>query len=149
MFSRHWGNCFAYFGGLVVVGDYQSGNLYSLDMDTYTDNGTQRKWLRSWRALPKPTDTPIKFSSLRIDMQTGAAPDGTTPRCMLRWSDDGGATWSDYRIAPAGAPGQTALRVKFNRLGSTRRGSGLDRIFELSSTDPFKVALMGAELEAG
>jgi hypothetical protein len=36
----------------------------------------------------------------------------------------------------------------FRRLGSTRRNSGLDRIFELSSTDQFPVALIGADLEA-
>lgn len=69
------------------------------------------------------------------------------PRVMLRWSDDGGHTWSDYRIGSVGNIGQTALRVKFNRLGSTRINSGLDRIFELSSTDPYTGRLIGAVLE--
>jgi hypothetical protein len=148
--NRHWANCFAAFNGRNVIGDYQSGNLLAYNLDTLTDNGKTRKWVRTWRALPKPTDDPVSFYSLRIDMETGSrfVPSGTAPQCMLRWSDDGGHTWSDQRIIPVGSIGQTALRVKFNRLGSTRRNSGLDRIFELSSTDQFRVALIGAELDA-
>lgn len=147
-FLRHQSNCFVFFGGKSVVGDYRNGNLYALDTDALTDAGVQRKWLRSWRALQQPTFDPVTFESLQIDMQTGIGiPDGTNPQCMLRWSDDGGHTWSNYRIAAVGATGQTALRVKFNRLGSTRRNHGLDRYFELSSTDQFPVALIGANLE--
>ncbi len=147
--NRWWPNCAVQFGGETVVGDGLSGNLYRLDLDAATDNGTARKWLRSWRALPKPTDQPITFRSLRIDMQTGVGiPDGTDPAVTLRWSDDGGHTWSAPRVAQIGGPGATAQRVKFNALGSTRRNSGLDRIFELASADAFPVALVGAELEA-
>jgi hypothetical protein len=148
MFSRHWGA----FGtpladGSVIVGDYRNGNIYKLDEAALTDAGQTRRWVRSWRALPKPTDSPSRFSSLRIDMQTGiGVPDGTSPNCMLRYSDDGGNTWSTEHIAPVGPPGATAQRVMFHRLGSTRRGTGLDRIFELSSADQFPVTLIGAEL---
>lgn len=144
---RHQGNCYAFFDGRHLIGDYASGNIYALNLDTQTDNGAPRKWLRSWRATPAPVDSTMRFNALRIDMQTGmGVPDGTNPQVMLRWSDDGGHTWSNQRFGSAGKTGETALRVKFNRLGSTRRNSGLDRIFELSSADPFAVALIGADL---
>lgn len=132
----------------VVVGDYRNGNLYLLDPSALTDNGTQRKWLRSWRALAKPVRIPVKFNELAIDMETGAddIPEDTNPQAVLRWSDDGGHTWSNEKFAPVGTTGQTAKRVMFKRLGSTRRLTGLDRIFELSSTDQFKTALLGAEI---
>lgn len=147
-FHRHWGNAYAFFAGKHVIGDYLTNNLYSYNLDQALDNGTQRKWLRSWRALPQPSEDPISFKSLRIDMQTGLqVPDGTNPQCMLRFSDDGGHNFSNERKAAVGPPGATAQRVKFNRLGATRRNSGLDRIFELSSSDVFGVALIGAELE--
>ena len=117
-------------------------------MNTLTDNGTPKKWVRSWRALPQAVFDPMTFSSLQIDMQTGIGiPDGTNPQVVLRWSDDGGHNWSNPRILAAGQIGKTALRVKANRLGSTRLNSGLDRIFELSSTDQFPVALIGADLQ--
>lgn len=148
VFNRHWSNAYTFFAGKRLVGDYRNGNIYFLDTSALTDNGTQRKWLRSWRALPKPTLDPVRFSKLQVDMQTGiGVPDGTNPKCMLRWSDDGGHNWSNEMIEPVGPPGATAKRVMFNRLGSTRRNSGLDRIFELSSADQFPVALIRAELQ--
>lgn len=148
VFSRHWANCYAAFNGKCVVGDYRNGNLYAFDMTTQTDNGTPKKWVRAWRALPQPVFEPMTFSSLQIDMETGiGVPDGTNPQVTLRWSDDGGHRWSNGRILAAGKTGETALRVKAKRLGSTRLNSGLDRIFELSSTDAFLVSIIGANLE--
>lgn len=146
-FNRHWVNCGAFFNGRNLIGDYRNGRIYAFNLDTLTDADTRRRWLRTWRALPKPTMSPTRFPSLQIDMQTGATqvPAGTDPQAVLRFSDDDGHTWSNERIAAVGPTGMTAQRVKFNRLGSTRRTTGLDRILELSSSDPFKVALIGAE----
>ena len=146
-FNRHQGNCHAFFNGKNVVGDYQTGNLYALDLNTYTDNGSQRKWLVTWRATQEIPETSTQFASLQIDMQTGiGVPDGTNPLVMLRWSDDGGHNWSTERAVSAGATGATAQRVRFLALGSTRANTGLDRLFELSSTDQFPAALIGASI---
>lgn len=131
-----------------VVGDYLTGNIYAFNPATYTDNGTRRRWLRRWRALPQNTFAAIKFTSLSIDMQTGAGvPTTGNPQLMLRWSDDGGHTWSGQRIVAAGTLGQTAQTIKFNRLGMTRRWAGSDRIFELSCADPFMIAILDAEVD--
>ena len=145
---RHWGNAFATFNGQQILGDYRNGNIYAMDPAQPLDNGAQRKWVRTWRALAKPSDEPVKFSNLRIDMLTGiGAQNGANPLAVLRWSDDGGYTWTSERFAAIGPIGMTALRVKFTQLGGTRRNHGLDRIFELSSTDVTQVALVGAVLE--
>lgn len=146
-FEQHWSTCHALFNGMHVVGDYRNGNIYSLNLNTQLDNGVQRKWLRSWRALVEPQFEPVTFSQLQINMQTGiGVPDDANPQAMLRWSDDGAHTWSNERYQSVGKTGEVALRVTFKRLGSTRLNSGLDRIFELSSSDQFGVALIGAEL---
>lgn len=150
-YHRHWANCYTTFLGINLVGDYRNGNIYAYDLNNPTDNGAQRKWLRSWRALQKPQPTPLRFPALQIDMETGGLPPGqpipsVEPQAVLRWTDDGGHNWSDERFVGVGNIGQTGKRVRFNRLGSTRRNSGLDRIFELSSTDVFNVALIGADL---
>lgn len=147
-FSRHWSNACVFYNGQTIVGDYRSGNLYVLDLEAQTDALTRRKWLHTWRALSQPTLNPTRFNSLTIDMQTGiGVQDAENPLCVLRWSDDGGHNWSNERFMAVGKVGETARRVIFKRLGSTRRNSGLDRIFELSSTDFFDVALMGADIE--
>lgn len=146
--NRHWGDnhCFAY--GKNVIGDYQSGNLYAFDLVSPLDNGQQRRWLRSWQALPQPSDNPVSFDWLRIDMQTGInAQVGANPLCQLRWSNDDGLTWPVTRYAPVGKTGETTRRVMFRRLGSTKSHKGLNRSFELSSCDIWNCAIVGAELQ--
>lgn len=134
--------------GAGVLGDYLTGNLYAWNPSTLTDNGTQKRWVRRWRALAQGSPQAKRFSSLAVSMQTGdAVPNGAAPQMMLRWSDDGGSTWSDTRIGAVGRLGQTTQIVKFNRLGMTSRFGGSDRIFELSSADQFAVALLDAEVD--
>jgi hypothetical protein len=63
---------------------------------------------------------------------------------MLRWSDDGGHTWSNEHWASIGLIGAYGHRVFWRRLGMTLKLR--DRVYELSGTDPNKIAIMGAEL---
>jgi len=72
-----------------------------------------------------------------------AAP-GYNPEAMLRWSDDGGHTWSNEHWSPLGRIGAYGHRTFWRRLGMTVKLR--DRVYELSMTDPVKVAIMGAEL---
>jgi len=69
---------------------------------------------------------------------------GLDPRVMLRWSDDGGHTWSNEHWAPLGKVGEYSQRVFWRRLGMTLKLR--DRVYEVSGTDPVKIAIMGAEL---
>lgn len=135
--------------GRGVLGDYRTGNLYAFNPNTLTDHGTARRWLRRWRALPAATSAADRFAWLLVNMMTGIGiPDGAAPHVSLRWSDDGGHTWSDERIMAVGPLGETNRTVKFNRLGATRRYKSSDRTFELSSTDPFLVAILDAMVGA-
>ncbi len=146
-FERHRGNAYAFFNDTCVLGDYANGNLYAIDLDTLTDNETTRKWQRSWRALAEPIYAPVRFSSLQLDMQTGVGVVTPAPTVELEWSDDGGHTFSTPLSRGCGASGDTDARVFWTRLGSTRRNSGLDRIFRVSSTSQFQVCLINAELD--
>jgi hypothetical protein len=215
-FTRHRSNNQCNFGGTIIVGDYQNGNIYELDLDTYSDNNDVQKWLRSWRAL-MPGQNNLKRTtqhSLQLNAETGvglnlypayesedittedgkeivaefvqgylvtqagleltteandefetlstinypepypnnyvlatigypAAP-GYNPQAMLRWSDDGGHTWSNEHWASMGRIGQYGFRTFFRRLGMTQKLR--DRVYEISGTDPVKIAIIGAEL---
>jgi hypothetical protein len=66
------------------------------------------------------------------------------PRAMLRWSDDGGHTWSNEHWKSMGRIGQFGYRTIWRRLGMTLEIR--DRVYEVSGTDPVKIAIMGAEL---
>ena len=76
----------------------------------------------------------------------GYAISSTDPRVMLRWSDDGGHTWSNEHWASMGKIGEYGKRVIWRRLGMTTKLR--DRVYEISGTDPVKIAIMGAELTA-
>ena len=69
---------------------------------------------------------------------------GTDPQVMLRWSDDGGHTWSNEHWRSMGKIGEFGHRVIWRRLGMTMKLR--DRVYEVSGTDPVKIAIMGAEL---
>ena len=69
-----------------------------------------------------------------------------TPQVMLRWSDDGGHTWSNEHWASMGKIGEYGKRVIWRRLGMTTKLR--DRVYEISGSDPVKIAIMGAELTA-
>jgi hypothetical protein len=148
-FTRHRSNCQCNFGGNTVVGDYENGNIYTLDLNVYADNGGIQKWLRSWRALPTGTNTLRRTAqhSLQLDCEAGTGLNtgqGSDPEIMLRWSDDGGHTWSNEHLSKMGKIGQYYRRVFWRRLGMTMQLR--DRVYEVSQTDPVKAVIVGAEL---
>jgi hypothetical protein len=69
---------------------------------------------------------------------------GANPQVMLRWSDDGGHTWSSEHWKSMGKIGHYGFRTIWRRLGMTLKIR--DRVYEVSGTDPVKIAIMGAEL---
>ena len=181
-FMRHRSNCQCNFGGNILLGDFQNGNIYRFDLDVYADNNDIQKWLRSWRALPTGQNNLKRTAhhSLQLDCETGVGingfsvaetlylttennnflttessdyliadqgtglTQGSDPQVMLRWSDDGGHTWSNEHWSPIGKIGAYGHRTFWRRLGMTLKLR--DRVYELSGTDPNKIAIMGAEL---
>ena len=146
---RHRSNCQMVFNNEVIVGDYQNGTIYAFDLAVYDDNGAIQKWLRSWRALPTGQNTLKRTThhSLQLDCESGVGLNigqGSNPQAMLRWSDDGGNTWSSEHWASMGAIGDYGRRVFWRRLGMTMKLR--DRVYEVSGTDPVKIAILGAEL---
>jgi hypothetical protein len=149
VFVRHRSNCQCNFVGNIIVGDYENGNIYKFSLDIYADNGGIQKWLRSWRALPTGQNNLKRTAhhSLQLNCESGVGLNdgqGSDPQAMLRWSDDGGHTWSNEHWSPMGKIGAYYQRVFWRRLGMTLKLR--DRVYEVSGTDPVKIAIMGAEL---
>lgn len=149
-FVRHRSNCQVSYDNEIIVGDFENGNIYAFDLETYADNGDIQKWLRSWRALPTGENNLKRTSqhTLQIDCETGVGLNtgqGDDPQMMLRWSDDGGHTWSNEQWASIGKVGEYFQRTFYRRLGMTLKLR--DRVYELSGTDPVKIAIVGAQLD--
>jgi len=148
-FTRHRSNCQMSFNDQIVVGDYQDGRVYAFDLNVFADDGQIQRWLRSWRALPTGQNNLKRTAqhSLQLDCETGVglnSGQGSDPQVMLRWSDDAGHTWSNEHWKSMGAIGQYGFRTIWRRLGMTEKIR--DRVYEVSGTDPVKIAITGAEL---
>ena len=142
---RHRSNCMMLFQGNIYVGDYQNGNIYSMSRTYFTDNGTPI--LRQRRAPHLTTDLKrVFYNDLQIQFQPGVGiqnGQGEFPQAMLRWSDDGGSTWSNEHWTPIGSVGQYKNRAIWRRLGQAR-----DRVFEVNVTDPINAVVVSANLNA-
>ena len=152
-YTRHRGNCCAVFQGLVLVGDYEDGSIYQIDKNNYTDNGQKIRRLR--RAPHLVSDFQRQyFDELQIQFQPGVGLTGITtplnsavvgadPQAMLRWSNDGGSTYSNEHWTSIGLIGKYKNRAIWRRLGSAR-----DRVFEVVVSDPINAVIISANLKA-
>jgi hypothetical protein len=184
VYHRHRSNCAAVFQDIVVVGDWENGNLYQLDQSEYTDNGDEIRRLR--RAPHLVADLQRQyFDELQIQFQPGVGAGGFSrdrntyigdpytiplndpltigvqeivvlgnanqinpndtlynPKAMLRWSNDGGSTWSKEYWQDIGQQGKYKHRAMWRRLGMAR-----DRVFEVVVTDPVKAVIISANLK--
>ena len=141
----HKGSCHMFFNQRNLIGDRSNGNIYQLKTTVYSDNGDE---IHRERITPHLHDEMrlIKHSSLHIDMETGVGlttGQGSDPQLMMRYSDDGGNTWSNERWVSIGKKGKYKNRARFTRLGQAR-----DRVYKIKITDPVFVQINGAYLNA-
>jgi hypothetical protein len=71
------------------------------------------------------------------------SPTTTNPQAMLRWSNDGGSTWSREYWVSIGQLGKYRNRAIWRRLGTAR-----DRIYEVSISDPVNAVIVSANLKS-
>ena len=152
-YHRCRANCVAVFQNMVLVGDWQNGQIYELDPNNFTDNGQNVRRLR--RAPHLVTDLQRQyFEEFQIQFQPGVGTTGvsmpvdtksttTYPQAMLRWSNDGGSTWSREYWVTIGQEGKYKNRAIWRRMGWAR-----DRVYEVVVTDPVNAVIISANLKA-
>ena len=152
-YHRCRANCSAVFQNMVLVGDWQNGQIYELDPNNFTDNGQNVRRLR--RAPHLVTDLQRQFfDEFQIQFQPGVGTTGTSlpldttrtttyPQAMLRWSNDGGSTWSREYWVTIGQEGKYKNRAIWRRMGTAR-----DRVYEVVVTDPVNAVIVSANLKA-
>lgn len=145
-FQRHRSANHMLFNGTHVVGDYADGRLYALDLGYYSDDGDPLVSLRACPHLASPTGNEVRYSKIRIDIETGVGlvvGQGADPVGMLRWSNDGGHTWSPLSEMKMGKIGEFKRRCELDMLGMAR-----DRVFEWSCSDPVKRVVLSGSIDA-
>lgn len=144
-YHRHRSNCGAFFGNVYLVGDYENGKIYQLNNEVYTDNGNTIRRLRRCPHLVSDLQRQY-FAEMQIQFQPGVGlqtGQGDDPQSMLRWSSDGGSTWSNEHWVTIGKVGKYNNRAIWRRLGWAR-----DRIYEVVVSDPIKAVIVSANLKA-
>jgi hypothetical protein len=146
-FHRHRSNCFMDFADLRMVGDYQTGQVLQMSRQYFTDAGAPLVCIRRTpHVWSKATRERVFISQLQIEFTPGVGlqvGQGQNPQVMLRWSDDGGFTWSTEHWSSIGAAGETKHRAIFRLLGRAR-----DRVWEASFSDPVQRDIIGATMYA-
>lgn len=141
---RHRANCFVEFQGLLLVGDYQNGQIYEYDADTYTDDGAAIPRIRRCPHIINGRNRVI-HSRVQVMFQPGVGlqtGQGSNPQASLRWSNDGGSTWGNEHWTSIGSVGNYVARAEWVRMGQSR-----DRIYELLVTDPVFAVVISAEID--
>lgn len=146
-YHRFKGACFANYQNIRMVGDYQAQTGYQMSRECYSDGDTPlvgirrapHLWSRENRKRLFHGSLQIEFAP-GVGLQTGQ---GSNPQAMLRWSDDGGATFGSEHWTTIGAAGEYKNRALWRRLGRSR-----DRVYEMTITDPVKRDIVGATLFA-
>jgi hypothetical protein len=140
-FHRIRPRCAMHFAGEMLVGDWENGNVYAYDLNTYSDNGDPLVALRACSTLQSGMEEQPTVTFL-LDMDTGVgltSGQGSDPQAMLRYSKDGGRTWSSALWRSFGQIGEYWKRAFWNRVGGGRR-----TVFEVRISDPVKRNIVGA-----
>lgn len=144
-YHRHRSNCFMNILNTRIVGDYQSGQLHHMNRDFLTDAGMPIRSLRRTRHIWAPSSRArVYLPQMQLEFTPGVGTtqgQGFNPKAMLRWSSDGGFSWSREYWAPIGKTGETRNRCMFRQLGYAH-----DRVFEVSFSDPVPRDLIGCTL---
>jgi len=133
--QRHIGQLSTTYQNQALITDYISGKVYTIDENTFTDNG--QTIVRELVTRHGNQDfNMITVAEFFIDMETGVGlqtGQGSQPQITLDVSKDNGRTWSNPRLLSVGAVGKYMTRVIARRFGSAR-----DFVFRIRMTDPVK-----------
>tara|TARA_R110002020_G_scaffold91693_2_gene222622 strand:+ start:4006 stop:5382 length:1377 start_codon:yes stop_codon:yes gene_type:complete len=141
--EQHRGRCHVFFNKKHLVGDRLNGKIYEMSLDYYDDDGHP---MIKKRISPHYDEQKLLLSHNRfeLDVEAGVglqAGQGKDPTVMMRYSDDGGRTWSSELTRTLGSVGKYNTRVRWNKLGVSR-----DRVYQVSISDPVFVQINEAYL---
>lgn len=143
--GRHRGEIHVDYLNKPRITDYTTGDVYTLDADTYTDNGTSIPREIITRHFGNNLER-LAVTKLQVDFETGVGlitGQGSDPQAMMSYSEDNGHTWSNEDWTTLGAIGEHYVRAIWRRLGLA-----YDWVFKIRITDPVKVVITAGAIDA-
>ncbi len=134
------------FNGKVVIGSGRDTTLHVVDDTSNTESGAPYLFLAQ-SAPVAGFPGGVIVHELAVDVipgvgVTGGDADAASPKIMLEWSDDGGATWQGGRTASLGRIGERGAVASFHQLGATGRAG---RTFRLSASSSVMRGILQAD----
>lgn len=150
--SRSYANSYAFAYGKHLVGDYESGNVYELDQETYLDK--DKNIIRSRVSAPLhggiigASGKPFTINSFNLMMESGTGilqGQGSEPEVMLSLSRDG-KTFDTEMRGKIGTMGEFLTEVRWDCLGQFE-----SCIFKIQTSDPvyYSIHSAVANIEVG
>lgn len=141
-YAQHRGTCHVYAFGKHLIGA-ANGKIYQYDPTVNNNAGDVLVRDRISPHMAVPGYAVQQFNSLQIDCTVGTGlPDGSAPNLQMRYSNDGGIAWGNWRTSSIGAIGERKNRTMYRRLGTAR-----DRCWHIRCTDDTPFAVVGANVE--
>ena len=140
------GRCAAAVEGVAWLGDDQTSDLWTLQVGRYRDGDDPLVRIAS--AFIKVEEGTPRCLNLVLHGVMGvgnSAEPGARPVVELRWSDDQGRTFGDWRAASLGVQGAYRGRAVWRRLGQMRAPG---RLVEVRVSDPVNAVFSHLELNA-
>jgi len=147
--ARYQGSSIISAYGKNIVADETNGNIYTLDFDTFKNDG---KTLHRTRVsssingdLLGAKGKRVQMSRLELIMETGVGVidgQGDNPRIMIEASYDGGRTFAAGTWARVGRLGEFVLQVEWFNLRSF-----YDLIIRVSTSDPVNYSIYSAAID--
>jgi hypothetical protein len=129
------GQSHAYAFGKHFVAGNRSGKIYEQSMEIFDDAGSPIRRLRRSPHLVEENKR-IQYGRFELDLERGMGPSagqGSDPLLSMRYSNDGGRTWTQERTARAGKVGEFDCRAIWRR-----QSAGRNRVYEVTSSEPIR-----------
>lgn len=155
--DRWRANNYTFFTDKHLVGDFETGEIYEIDVDTHTDDGVGRQYQIICPAI-QASRSRVSMSELILDAEVGVGEDwanwdgstilvggvstdyleGENPEVLLDWSDDGGKTWSTPVSRNLGKLGDYDNEIVWHGLGAFKQ-----RILRFTVKAPCRMTVSG------
>lgn len=130
--------------GMNIVAGMASSKIYIMSREYFDDNGSYIicKWSTG---IISDEDNLITINRLKLRLGSGLATptgDGSNPQITMRYSNDGGHTWSHHLARDIGDIGQYGLGVIWNMLGTAREWQ-----FEFTIVEPINFTIVEGSID--
>lgn len=146
--GRFKANWILQYNDSIICGDFESGKIYKLSDDVFTDNGQPIIFERTAPHIADKNQLGrIEINGLQVDIERGkglVTGQGTQPAYMLQISRDGGYTWGNEKWQSGGTSGEYRKRLHWHNFGTSRSWT-----FKLRVTDPVYRTVYSAVADIG